>query len=128
MSYYFSKKLNGSFEEVKEKVVTALKERGFGVLTEISIDETFKKKLDVDYKKYHILGACNPNYAYKALASEDHIGLMLPCNVIITESASNEFEVAAVDPAASMAAVKNIDLMEVAVDVRDLLKEAINEL
>ncbi len=128
MSYYFSKKLTGSFEEVKEKVVTALKERGFGVLTEISIDETFKKKLDVDYKKYHILGACNPNYAYKALASEDHIGLMLPCNVIITESASNEYEVAAVDPAASMAAVKNIDLMEVAVDVRDLLKEAINEL
>jgi uncharacterized protein (DUF302 family) len=128
MSYHFSKTLEGSFEDVKEKVTAALKEKGFGVLTEISINETLKKKLDVDFKPYHILGACNPGYAHKALQAEDKIGLMLPCNVIITEAGEGKFEVSAIDPAASMQAISNDELMNVAGDVQNLLKEVIEEL
>ena len=98
MNYYFSKHIeNASFNEVVEKVTEALKSQGFGVLTEINIRETMKKKLDVDFRPYVILGACNPPYALKALEAEDHIGTMLPCNVIVQEK-GNGIEVAAVDP------------------------------
>lgn len=128
MSYYFSKILEGQFEDIKEKVTVELKEKGFGVLTEISIDETLKKKLDVDFKKYHILGACNPGYAHKALQAEDKIGLMLPCNVIITEAGEGKYEVSAIDPAASMQAITNDELMNVAGNVQNLLKEVIEAL
>ncbi len=128
MSYYFSKILEGQFEDIKEKVTAELKEKGFGVLTEISIDETLKKKLDVDFKKYHILGACNPGYAHKALQAEDKIGLMLPCNVIITEAGEGKYEVSAIDPAASMQAITNDELMNVAGNVQSLLKEVIEAL
>ena len=128
MSYHFSKTLEGSFEDIKENVTATLKDKGFGVLTEISIDETLKNKLDVNFKKYHILGACNPGYAHKALQAEDKIGLMLPCNVIITEAGEGKFEVSAVDPAASMQAISNKELMNVAGDVQNLLKEVIEAL
>lgn len=127
MSYYFSKTLDMPFEEAIEKTTAALKEEGFGVLTEIDIKATLKEKLDVDFKKYQILGACNPPLAHKALTSEDHIGLMLPCNVIVQEQ-NGKVEVAAVDPVASMQAVENDELGDVAQKVRDLLKKVVNSL
>ena len=107
MNYYFNKTINGTFEEVIEKVTQGLKEEGFGILTEIDVTETLKKKLDIDFKKYRILGACNPPYAHKALQAEDKIGTMLPCNVIVQEIEAGIIEVAAVNPMASMQAVKN---------------------
>ncbi len=128
MSYYFSKTLDTSFEEAIEKTTEVLKEEGFGVLTEIDIKATLKKKLDVDFKKYQILGACNPPLVHKALSSEEHIGLMLPCNVIVQEQDDGKVEVAAVDPVASMQAVENDELGGVAQEVRDLLKKVIESL
>jgi uncharacterized protein (DUF302 family) len=105
MSYYFNKMVNGTFEDVIDKVTQELKVAGFGVLTEIDVTATLKKKLDVDFKKYRILGACTPPYAHKALQAEDKIGTMLPCNVIVQEVEANVIEVAAVNPMASMQAV-----------------------
>ena len=107
MSYYFNKTVKGSFEEVIDKVTNQLKDEGFGVLTEINIHDTLKKKLDVDFQKYKILGACNPEFAHKALLAENKIGTMLPCNVIVQEINDHEIEVAAVNPMASMQAVEN---------------------
>lgn len=128
MSYHFSKTLDTSFEEAIEKTTEALKEEGFGVLTEIDIKATLKKKLDVDFKKYQILGACNPPLAHKALTAADHIGLMLPCNVIVQEHKNGNIEVSAVDPVASMQAIENDELGGVAQNVRDLLKNVIESL
>ena len=128
MNYYFSKHIeNASFNEVVEKVTEALKSQGFGVLTEINIRETMKKKLDVDFRPYVILGACNPPYALKALEAEDHIGTMLPCNVIVQEK-GNGIEVAAVDPVASMQAIDNSDLAVIAEEIRSRLNHVINSL
>jgi len=128
MSYYFSKKVKGAFEEILEKVTACLKNEGFGVLTEIDVKETLKKKLDVDFHKYRILGACNPHFAYKALQAEDKIGIMLPCNVIVQEKVEGEVEVAAVDPVASMKAVDNPDLISIAKQVQEKLKHVIENL
>ena len=128
MSYYYSKTLDLSFEDAIEKTTEALKEEGFGVLTEIDIKATLKKKLDVDFKKYQILGACNPPLAHKALSAEDHIGLMLPCNVIVQEHEHGAVEVSAVDPIASMQAVENDELGEIAEEVHNLLKKVIKNL
>ncbi|MFC1509323.1 DUF302 domain-containing protein [Candidatus Omnitrophota bacterium] len=128
MCYFFSKKLSGDFEEAVERVTAALKQEGFGVLTTIDVKETLKKKLDVDFRNYTILGACNPPYAYKALLAEDKIGTMLPCNVIVQELDDGTIEAAAVDPAASMQAVKNKELEETASEVRDKLKRVIYSL
>jgi len=128
MSYYFSKKINESFEEAVEKVTESLKNEGFGVLTEIDVKETLKKKLDVDFQKYRILGACNPSFAYKALKAEDKIGTMLPCNVIVQEIAEGEVEIAAVDPVASMKAVGNSALLEIANQVQEKLRKVIKSL
>ena len=128
MSYYFSKIVNDDFDKAIENVTAKLKEEGFGVLTEIDVKETLKKKLDVDFKKYKILGACNPPFAYKALQSEDKIGIMLPCNVIVEENSDGKVEVSAVDPIASMQAVKNESLGAVAEEVRDRLKKVIDNL
>ena len=127
MSYYISRTLNTSFDETIDKVTVALKEEGFGVLTEIDVKATLKKKLDVDYKPYHILGACNPPFAYQALQSEDKIGAMLPCNVIVIQQ-DNGVEVAAVDPIASMQAVQNKNLGNVAAQVQAKLKKVIDSL
>ncbi len=107
MSYYFSKTVNEDFDTAIARVTEELKKEGFGVLTEIDVKETFKKKLNVDFKKYRILGACNPHFAHEALKAEDKIGAMLPCNVIVQEHENKKVEVSAIDPVASMMAVKN---------------------
>ncbi|MCZ2222698.1 MAG: DUF302 domain-containing protein [Chitinophagales bacterium] len=128
MSYYFSKTLTSTLDNAKEKVVEALKTEGFGVLTEIDIRSTLKKKLDVDFRPYIILGACNPHFAYEALQAEEHIGTMLPCNVIIQEDKNGNIEVSAVDPIASMQAIKNNHLEKVATEVREKLQRVIKSL
>jgi len=128
MSYYFNKTLRLSFENAVTTVTEGLKKKGFGILTEIDVKETLKKKLDVDFRKYKILGACNPSFAHKALQTENKIGTMLPCNVIVQELAKNEVEVAAIDPIASMQAVENPGLENVANDVQKMLKSVIEEL
>ena len=127
MSYYFSKKTALKFEEAIEKVTEALKSEGFGILTEIDVKETLKKKLDVDFRPYRILGACNPPFAYKALQAEDKVGIMLPCNVIVQEK-ENGVEIAAVDPVASMHAIDNPNLSEIAVEIRKRLHKVIDSL
>jgi uncharacterized protein (DUF302 family) len=128
MSYYLSKVLDTPFEESVTKVAEELKKEGFGVLTEIDVKETLKKKLDVDFHKYRILGACNPPFAYQALQTEDKIGLMLPCNVILQELESGKVEVAIVDPVASMQAVENPKLREVADQVKGKLQTVVDNL
>ncbi len=128
MSYYFAKTVDKSFDEAIAAVTQALSERGFGVLTTIDVKATMKKKLDVDFQPYTILGACNPSFAHKALTAEDKIGAMLPCNVIVQQKPSGEVEVAAVDPVASMQAVENAALMPIATEVRDQLRETIASL
>ncbi|MBX9783896.1 MAG: DUF302 domain-containing protein [Chitinophagaceae bacterium] len=126
MSYYFTKTLSGKFENIVERVTESLKAEGFGVLTEIDIKATLKKKLDVDFYNYKILGACNPPFAYKALQAEDKIGTMLPCNVIVQEKESGKIEVSAVDPVASMQAIQNQALKDIAEQVREKLKRVID--
>lgn len=124
MSYYFATRLPLSIDEADQKTREALKVEGFGVLTEIDIKATLKAKLDADFRPYRILGACNPPLAHQALQAEGHIGLMLPCNVIIQE-VEGGVEVAAIDPVASMAAVKNDSLGGVATEVRSRLQRVI---
>jgi len=128
MKYYFNKTLHLTFEETIEGVKKALQNEGFGVISEIDLHEKLKDKLDVDFRKYKILGACNPSYAYKALQKEDKIGTMLPCNVIVQELGANEIEVAAVDPIASMQAVENKGLADIAQEIQAKLKNVINSL
>jgi uncharacterized protein (DUF302 family) len=128
MSYYFNKTISGNFDDVIVKVTDELKKEGFGILTEIDVKETLKKKLDVDFKKYKILGACNPPFAYEALKSEDKIGAMLPCNVIVIEQAPGQIEVAAIDPIASMQAVGNPNLGKVASEVQSKLRKVVENL
>ena len=128
MSYYFSKKIDLPFDDAVEHVTEKLKERGFGVLTEIDVKATLKTKLDVDFRNYRILGACNPPFAHKALLAEPKIGLMLPCNVIVEELESCEVEISAIDPIASMAAVVNQELAEIASQVREMLRQVIVEI
>ena len=129
MNYYFSKSLiNVTFDEAIQKVTESLKEEGFGILTEIDIKATLKKKLDVDFYNYKILGACNPPFAYKALLAEDKIGAMLPCNVIVQEKEAGQVEVSAVDPVASMQAIENDELMDIANEIRARLQKVIKAL
>jgi uncharacterized protein (DUF302 family) len=125
MSYYFNKTLAIAFDEAVERVKAELKKEGFGVLTEIDVRKTLKDKIGVDFRPYRILGACNPTYAYKALMAEDKIGTMLPCSVIVQELAPSQVEVAAIDPLASMAAVKNEDLGAIGLEVREKLKRVV---
>lgn len=127
MSYCFSKTLNCGFEEAIATVMEGLSKEGFGVLTEIDVAATLKKKLDVDFRKYKILGACNPQFAYQALQSESEIGAMLPCNVIVQETEEG-MKVSAIDPVASMMAVRNDNLEAVAGHVRAKLEKVINGL
>tara|TARA_Y100000780_G_scaffold225368_1_gene237800 strand:+ start:1037 stop:1585 length:549 start_codon:yes stop_codon:yes gene_type:complete len=128
MGYYFNKTLNEDFDKVIERVTEELEKEGFGILTEIDVKETLKKKLDVDFKKYRILGACNPPYAHQALEAEDKIGAMLPCNVIVQEVSKGNVEVAAVNPMASMQAVDNEILTEIASDITAKLENVIDKL
>ena len=125
MSYYFSKTVNTDFDTAIATITEELKKEGFGILIEIDVKETLKKKLDVDFRKYKILGACNPHFAHEALKAEDNIGTMLPCNVIVQERENGKVEVSAVDPVASMMAIQNKKLVEVANEVREKLKKVI---
>ena len=129
MNYYFQKTLTGvSFDEAIEKVTEDLKKEGFGILTEIDVQATLKKKLDVDFRPYRILGACNPPFAYKALQSEINIGTMLPCNVVVMEKEDGKVLVSAIDPLTSMMAVGNKELNAVAKQIQEKLKKVINNL
>ncbi len=113
-TYYFARQFDWPFEEAIKRVTGALKAEGFGILTEIDVKETLKKKLNADFRNYRILGACNPPFAYQALQAEDKIGAMLPCNVIVQETPDGKTEIAAVDPIASMQAVDNPELGKIA--------------
>jgi len=128
MSYYFNKTLKMPFDQAIQRVTDALAEKGFGVLTTIDVRATMKKKLDIDFRSYTILGACNPQFAHKALQSEDKIGTMLPCNVVVQDVGKGQVEVSAVDPVASMQAVQNPKLESVANEVRELLKQVVADL
>ena len=129
MSYYINKTITGvTFDVAIDRVTEELKKEGFGVLTEINIKATLKKKLDVDFYNYRILGACNAPYAYKALQAEDKIGTMLPCNVIVQEREVGKIEISAVDPIASMQGVENKNLGELAMEIRDKLARVIENL
>ncbi|MGZ0014725.1 DUF302 domain-containing protein [Yeosuana sp. AK3] len=129
MNYYFKTSLSCiTFDEAIEKTIEELQKEGFGVLTEIDLKATLKKKLDVDFYNYKILGACNPSFAHKALMAEDKIGTMLPCNVIVQEKKPGNIEISAVDPLASMVSVKNDALGAIALEVRDKLKRVIENI
>lgn len=128
MSYYFNKQVTADFDSVMKKVVAELEKEGFGILTEIDVQATLKKKLDVDFRKYHILGACNAPFAHKALKAENKVGTMLPCNVILQELENGQVEVAAVDPTASMQAIENKELANIASEIRGKLQKVISAL
>lgn len=128
MTYHFSKTIDRSFDQAIEDVTTALQEIGFGILCTIPVSEKLKGALDVDIPRYTILGACNPSFAYKALQSENKIGVMLPCNFVIQQKEDGKVEVSAVDPIASMAAIDNPDLGAIAGEVRELIKGVIDGL
>ena len=128
MTYHFTKTLDIPFDKAIEKTTAALKEKGFGVLTTIDVKDTLKKKINADFRPYTILGACNPQYAHKALQAEPMIGTMLPCNVIVQQGADGKVQVSAVDPVASMAAIQNPALEGIAGEVRGLLKSMVESL
>ena len=125
MSYYYSKTIGAKFDDAVSGIKQALKDEGFGILTEIDVRDTLKKKLDVEFRNYRILGACNPPFAYKALQAEDKIGTMLPCNIVVPETVDGGVEVAAIDPVASMQAIGNPNLQEIAEAIGQKLKKII---
>jgi uncharacterized protein (DUF302 family) len=127
-TYYYARTLSLPMEEAEGRVTEALAEEGFGVLTKIDVKATLKQKLDVDFRPYTILGACNPAFAHQALELEDKIGTMLPCNVVVQAAGEGRVEVAAVDPVASMSAVENEQLTPVAEEVRERLRRVIDSL
>jgi len=128
MSYYFSKMVDGSFEVVIERAIAALKQEGFGVLTEIDVRKTLKDKIGAEFRPYRILGACNPALALKALTAEDKIGTMLPCNVIVQDLGGGRVEVAAINPLVAMEKVGNPGLAAIAGDVAGRLERVIASL
>lgn len=125
MDYFFSKTITASFEEAVDRATAALKSEGFGIISEINIHEKLSEKLGVNFKKYRILGACNPGYAYKALQAEEKIGTMLPCNVTVIDRENGSIEIAAVNPIASMMAIHNPALEPIALEVTEKLKRAV---
>lgn len=128
MSYYFNKTITSDFESVKKNVIAELEKEGFGILTEVDVQATFKKKLDIDFRKYQILGACSPKFAHKAIEAEDKIGTMLPCNVILQELEDGQIEVAAINATASMQAVENNKVAKVAKQISAKLKKVVDAL
>ena len=128
MTYTYDTTLDAPFDAVIDRVTEALEAEGFGILTDIDVRATFKKKLDVDFRPYRILGACNPPLAHRALQSEPNIGAMLPCNVVVQDAGGGRTEVSAIDPVASMQAVENEELAEIAADVRSRLKRVVEGL
>ncbi|MDT8411950.1 MAG: DUF302 domain-containing protein [Vicingaceae bacterium] len=128
MSYYYTKITDYGFDEAIEKVTEELQKEGFGILTEIDVTATFKKKINVDFRPYRILGACNPHFAHQAIQAEEKIGTMLPCNVIVQQLENGKVEVSAVNPMASMMAVKNDSLGDIATQVSNKLENVIKQL
>ena len=128
MRYYLSTVLRMPFEKALEKTRGALQAKGFGMLTEIDVRATLKKKLDVEFRNYMILGACNPPFAYRALQAEPNVGLLLPCNVVVQQQAEDTVEVSAIDPAAAMQVVENEDLKVVSIEVREKLQRVVESL
>jgi len=128
MAYYISRTLHTSFSDAVEKTTEALFAEGFGVITEVDLHEKIRYKLGVDFKRYRILGACNPAYSYRALQAEDKIGVMLPCNVLVIEQGENEIEVAAVNPSDAMMAVHSEVVTEIAAQVGEHLRKALDRL
>ncbi len=128
MNYYYTKELNSSFEDALAKTKQALVEKGFGVISEIDLKEKFKEKLNIEFREYRILGACNPKMAYQAIEQEDKIGVLLPCNVVVQERLDGKIEVSAVNPMETMSAVQNSNLELIAKEVSSKLNEAINSL
>ena len=128
MQYSHNKILDMPFDDAVNRVIDELKKEGFGILTDIDVQKTLKKKLDVDFRKYRILGACNPPFAYEALELENKIGTMLPCNVVVQEHPDGTIEVSAIDPMASMQAIENPKLRDVAAQVQAKLKRVIEDL
>ncbi len=128
MSYYFAKTLSAGFDDAVRRTVEALKQQGFGIITEIDVKDTLKKKIGVDFRNYRILGACNPALAHKALSIEDKVGTMLPCNVVVQDAGNGTTEVAAIDPVASMQAVDNPRLKAAAQEVQDRLRKVVESL
>lgn len=128
MSYYFAKTLSCEFEEAVRRTTEALMAAGFGIITQIDVKETLKKKINVDFRPYRILGACNPHMAHEALQIEDKVGTMLPCNVIVQYAGNGQTEVAAIDPVASMQSIGNPALLETAKRVRSMLERVVEEL
>lgn len=128
MSYTFSKTVALGFDDAVTAATAALQRHGFGVLTEIDVQSTLKKKLGVDFRPYRILGACNPEMAFQALRAEDKIGTMLPCNVVVQQQGDGLVEISAIDPVASMQAIDNPALVDVAGKVRDMLQQVVKEI
>jgi uncharacterized protein (DUF302 family) len=128
MEYYFSTILQTSFENAETKVTEALKTEGFGVITEIDLQFKLKEKLNVDIKKYKILGACNPSFAHKAIQAEEMVGVMLPCNIVIIDKENGLTEVASIHPLASMMAIQNPTLEPLAKEITEKLKRVIQSL
>jgi uncharacterized protein (DUF302 family) len=128
MTYYFAKTLPLGFDEAVRRTTEALKNEGFGIISEIDVKDTLRKKLGIEFRNYRILGACNPALAHEALQLEDKVGTMLPCNVVVQEVAKGKVEVAAIDPVASMAAIENPRLKQAAEKVRAKLKQAVESL
>ena len=128
MAYYFSKTIRSTFDEAVEKVTAALATEGFGVISEVDLHEKIKYKLGVDFKKYRILGACNPSFSYRALQAEDKIGIMLPCNVLVIDQGDNNIEIAVVNPADAMISVDNDIVKEVASEVGEKLRKALDQI
>lgn len=128
MSYTLDKIVNLSFDDAINKITEELKKEGFGILTDIDVKATLKEKLDVDFRQYRILGACNPPFAYQALQAEDKIGAMLPCNVVVQEKENGKIEISAIDPISSMQAVQNEKLLNIAKQIQNKLKKVIDNL
>ena len=128
MEYYISKTIDSDFDSAFQQIVESLRKEGFGIISEINIQQKLREKLNIDFRKYKILGACNPSKAFQALEQEDKIGTMLPCNVIVQEIGVNKTEIAAVDPVASMMAIHNESLNDLAFEIRSKLETAINSI
>ena len=125
MSYHISRTVSGDFDDVVARTTQALKEEGFGVLTEIDIRKTLKAKIDVDFRPYLILGACNPGLAHRAISAEDKVGVLLPCNVVVQDKGADGIEISAMDPAAAMSMIDDAEVRDVATTVRDKLAKVV---
>jgi uncharacterized protein (DUF302 family) len=128
MTYYFAKTLETGFDDAVKRTLDALKREGFGIITEIDVKDTFKKKIGIEFRNYRILGACNPKLAHEALQIEDKVGTMLPCNIVVQEVGPGKTEVAAIDPVASMQAISNPRLTQAAERVQEMLRKVVDAL